>query len=161
MGYTNRHARYFLRLIAPHAVLYTEMITADALVCGDYQRLLEFDACVPDAEEELAKVAQVSLEKGYERFNWRKKDSKTYFSSYLLAAARRHIKAYEKGEVFNVEYKRDGSECETKTLHLACAAYNLLMICQLIEDGREDLDDRFQLFEYFNEVFRGGGKEVL
>jgi hypothetical protein len=98
-----------------------------------------------DYYEELAKVAQVSIEKGYERFNWRKKDSKTKFSSYLLAAALRHMRKVELGEDLNREYKKDGTPCETVASHRAHAAYNLLMICQLIEDGRTDLDDRFKL----------------
>lgn len=43
MGWTDRHDRYFLRLIAPHVLLYTEMITANALIHGDYKRFLRFD----------------------------------------------------------------------------------------------------------------------
>lgn len=43
MDWTDRHDRYFLRLIAPHALLYTEMITANALIYGDRQRFLAFD----------------------------------------------------------------------------------------------------------------------
>jgi tRNA-dihydrouridine synthase A len=43
MAYTDRHLRYLLRLLAPHARLYTEMVTARALLHGDSQRLLRFD----------------------------------------------------------------------------------------------------------------------
>ena len=42
MDYTDRHCRYFLRLLSPGALLYTEMITAAAIVRGDAARLLEF-----------------------------------------------------------------------------------------------------------------------
>jgi tRNA-dihydrouridine synthase A len=42
MHYTDRHERYFLRLISPHAVLYTEMITTGALIHGDAKRFLQF-----------------------------------------------------------------------------------------------------------------------
>ena len=42
MDYTDRHCRYFLRLLSPSALLYTEMITAAAIVRGDAARLLEF-----------------------------------------------------------------------------------------------------------------------
>ena len=42
MGYTDRHARYFLRLIAPTIQLYTEMVTTQALIRGDAKRLLAF-----------------------------------------------------------------------------------------------------------------------
>ena len=44
MDYTDRHCRYFLRLLSPSALLYTEMITAAALVRGNADRLLAFDA---------------------------------------------------------------------------------------------------------------------
>ena len=43
MDCTDRHDRYFLRLIAPHLLLYTEMITANALVHGERERFLAFD----------------------------------------------------------------------------------------------------------------------
>src|SRR3954469_14502363 len=43
MDYTDRHCRYLLRLLSPHALLYTEMVTAQALVHGDVERLLGFD----------------------------------------------------------------------------------------------------------------------
>jgi tRNA-dihydrouridine synthase A len=42
MDRTDRHLRYLLRLLAPHARLYTEMITARALVRGDADKLLRF-----------------------------------------------------------------------------------------------------------------------
>ncbi|MEO0575790.1 MAG: tRNA dihydrouridine(20/20a) synthase DusA [Pseudomonadota bacterium] len=44
MDWTDRHCRYFHRLLAPSAVLYTEMVTAAALAHGDTARLLQFDA---------------------------------------------------------------------------------------------------------------------
>jgi tRNA-dihydrouridine synthase A len=44
MGYTDRHARYFLRLISRHVLLYTEMVTTGAVLHGDRSRLLRFDA---------------------------------------------------------------------------------------------------------------------
>jgi len=44
MDWTDRHCRYFHRLIAPSAHLYTEMVTAAAICHGDSDRLLAFDA---------------------------------------------------------------------------------------------------------------------
>lgn len=41
---TDRHCRFLLRLISRHAVLYTEMITAQALIHGDPDRLLAFSS---------------------------------------------------------------------------------------------------------------------
>ncbi len=44
MDWTDRHCRFLLRLLSPHARLYTEMVTAAALIHGDADKLLEFDA---------------------------------------------------------------------------------------------------------------------
>ncbi len=43
MDCTDRHDRYLLRLITRHALLYTEMLTANALAYGEPARLLAFD----------------------------------------------------------------------------------------------------------------------
>jgi tRNA-dihydrouridine synthase A len=43
MDCTDRHCRYFHRLIAPRIGLYTEMVTARAIVYGDPERLLCFN----------------------------------------------------------------------------------------------------------------------
>ena len=43
MDWTDRHCRYFMRLLSPSVGLYTEMITAAALVHGAAEKLLRFD----------------------------------------------------------------------------------------------------------------------
>ncbi|MDT8396989.1 MAG: tRNA dihydrouridine(20/20a) synthase DusA [Pseudomonadales bacterium] len=43
MDWTDRHCRYFLRLISRHALLYTEMVTTGALLHGNRSRFLRFD----------------------------------------------------------------------------------------------------------------------
>ena len=43
MAWTDRHARYFLRLISQRALLYTEMVPVNALIYGDPERFLKFD----------------------------------------------------------------------------------------------------------------------
>ena len=40
MDWTDRHCRAFHRLLAPGAMLYTEMVTADAIIHGQRERLL-------------------------------------------------------------------------------------------------------------------------
>jgi tRNA-dihydrouridine synthase A len=42
MDWTDRHCRYFMRLLSPSALLYTEMVTAAAVVHGDAERFLRF-----------------------------------------------------------------------------------------------------------------------
>ncbi|WP_082367998.1 tRNA dihydrouridine(20/20a) synthase DusA [Piscinibacter sakaiensis] len=44
MDWTDRHCRYFHRLITRHARLYTEMVTTGALLHGDVARHLDFHA---------------------------------------------------------------------------------------------------------------------
>ena len=77
MDRTDRHLRYLLRLLAPHARLYTEMITARALLRGDAERLLRFDATEHpvglqlgggDAGE-LAAAARLGEAAGYDEIN--------------------------------------------------------------------------------------------
>jgi tRNA-dihydrouridine synthase A len=77
MDYTDRHCRYFLRLLSPSALLYTEMITASAILRGDAHRLLDFDAAEhPVALQlggsdprELAAAARIGAEFGYDEIN--------------------------------------------------------------------------------------------
>ena len=77
MDWTDRHCRFLHRLYSPHALLYTEMIVAAALVRGDAQRLLEHDSlehpvalqlggCNPT---ELAQAAQIGTAAGYAEIN--------------------------------------------------------------------------------------------
>lgn len=42
MDWTDRHCRYFFRLLSPHAIVYTEMVTVGAIIHGDHQRFLHF-----------------------------------------------------------------------------------------------------------------------
>lgn len=43
MDWTDRHCRYFMRLLNPRALLYTEMVTAAAIIHGDGNRFLRFN----------------------------------------------------------------------------------------------------------------------
>ncbi len=42
MDRTDRHCRYFLRLISKHILLYTEMVTTGAILHGDREYLLQY-----------------------------------------------------------------------------------------------------------------------
>ena len=44
MDWTDRHCRMFHRILSRRALLYTEMVTAQAVVHGDRSRLLGYDA---------------------------------------------------------------------------------------------------------------------
>lgn len=77
MDCTDRHARYFLRLISRHALLYTEMVTTGAIIHGDRDYLLGFDAFEhPVALQlggsdlnDLSVCAQIGQEWGYDEIN--------------------------------------------------------------------------------------------
>jgi len=43
LDWTDKHFRYFMRLITHHAVLYTEMVAVPALVLGDRDKLLQYN----------------------------------------------------------------------------------------------------------------------
>lgn len=77
MDYTDRHCRYLLRLVSPGALLYTEMVTAQALAHGDVDRLLGFDPSEHPVALQLggsdpqllARAAQLGAERGYDEIN--------------------------------------------------------------------------------------------
>jgi len=77
MDWTDRHCRFFLRLCAPHARLYTEMISTGALLHGDVERHLAFDpsehpvaAQLGGSEpDELAVCARMVERRGYDEVN--------------------------------------------------------------------------------------------
>ena len=77
MDWTDRHCRYYLRSFSPHALLYTEMITAAAILRGNRKRLLAFD---PEEHPvalqlggsdpgELAEAARAGEDEGYDEIN--------------------------------------------------------------------------------------------
>lgn len=77
MDWTDRHCRYFHRLLSRRARLYTEMITAPALVHGDVDRHLAFDAAEQPVAlqlggsdpRELAHAARLGERYGYDEIN--------------------------------------------------------------------------------------------
>lgn len=77
MDWTDRHDRFFLRLISRRTVLYTEMITTGALLYGDAARHLAFDRSEHPVAvqlggsdpEALARSAKLAEEAGYDEVN--------------------------------------------------------------------------------------------
>ena len=43
MDWSDRHCRYFWRLLSKEALLYTEMVTTGALIHGDRERFLRYN----------------------------------------------------------------------------------------------------------------------
>ena len=77
VDHTDRHCRRLLRLVAPKATLYTEMIVAQAIVYGDENRLLTFSAeehpvvaqLAGDDPVMLADASQTVTDFGYDAVN--------------------------------------------------------------------------------------------
>lgn len=77
MDWTDRHCRYLHRLMSRHSLLYTEMVTAPAVIHGDRDRLLGFhQAEQPVALQlggsdpaQLAKAARIVEGYGYAEIN--------------------------------------------------------------------------------------------
>ncbi|MBO6853308.1 MAG: tRNA dihydrouridine(20/20a) synthase DusA [Marivivens sp.] len=77
MDWTDRHCRYFHRLMSAETLLYTEMVTAPAIVRGDHARLLAHDArehplalqLGGSEPEELAQAVKIAAEFGYDEYN--------------------------------------------------------------------------------------------
>jgi tRNA-dihydrouridine synthase A len=77
MEWTDRHCRFFHRLLTRRALLYTEMLTTGALLHGDRKRLLAFDAAEHPVAiqlggsdpQALAECARIAEDFGYDEVN--------------------------------------------------------------------------------------------
>ena len=77
LDWTDRHERYFLRLISKHALLYTEMLTTGALLHGQRDRFLHFNTAEHplalqlggSEPDELAACAKIGADFGYDEIN--------------------------------------------------------------------------------------------
>ncbi|USG62929.1 tRNA dihydrouridine(20/20a) synthase DusA [Sneathiella marina] len=77
MDWTDRHDRYFLRLITSRALLYTEMVTTGAILFGDADRHLRFDPAEQpvalqlggSSPDDLAKCCEIADTYGYQEIN--------------------------------------------------------------------------------------------
>lgn len=77
MDYTDRHFRYFMRQITKKTLLYTEMITTQAIIHGDRHKLLDFSPeekpvvlqLGGDNPQELAECAKIGQDWGYNEIN--------------------------------------------------------------------------------------------
>jgi len=77
MEWTDRHCRYFHRILTRKARLYTEMVTANAVIHGDRARLLAFDPAEHPVALQLggsepgalAQAARIGAALGYDEIN--------------------------------------------------------------------------------------------
>ena len=77
MDWTDRHCRYFYRLMSKHTQLYTEMITTKAILHGDQARLLDYHQdehpltlqLGGSNTDEMARCAKIAQDWGYDEVN--------------------------------------------------------------------------------------------
>lgn len=77
MGWTDRHARYFLRLITRHSLLYTEMVTTGAILHGKRDDLLRYHPAEHplaiqlggSVPAELAECSRIVEQLGFDEIN--------------------------------------------------------------------------------------------
>jgi tRNA-dihydrouridine synthase A len=77
MDWTDRHCRFFLRLITVRALLYTEMVPTGAILFGDRERFLRFDPAEHPVAlqlggadpDQLARCAEQGAARGYDEIN--------------------------------------------------------------------------------------------
>ncbi|HXV31371.1 MAG TPA: tRNA dihydrouridine(20/20a) synthase DusA [Sinorhizobium sp.] len=77
IDWTDRHYRFFARQLTRHALLFTEMIVADAILRGDRERLLGYDAAEHPVALQLggndpvkmAEAARIAEGFGYDEIN--------------------------------------------------------------------------------------------
>ncbi|HRK63460.1 MAG TPA: tRNA-dihydrouridine synthase, partial [Terricaulis sp.] len=77
MDWTDRHCRAFHRVLTRHALLYTEMLTADAVIHGDRARLLGFSEVEHPVALQLGgsdpakmgEAARIGADFGYDEIN--------------------------------------------------------------------------------------------
>ena len=97
MDCTDRHERYFLRLISKNVLLYTEMIVSEAIVRGDKKKLLSFNINEKpvalqlggSSPKLLATCSKIGEEFGYDEINLNlgcpsKKVQKNKFGACLI-----------------------------------------------------------------------------
>ncbi|MGB6976935.1 MAG: tRNA dihydrouridine(20/20a) synthase DusA [Gammaproteobacteria bacterium] len=77
MDYTDRHCRYFLRLLSRKIRLYTEMVTTQAILRGNRQKILGYDAAEHplalqlggSEPDQLQQCAKIAADYGYDEIN--------------------------------------------------------------------------------------------
>jgi len=77
LDWTDRHCRYFHRLLSPNILLYTEMVTTGALIHGDRERFLRFNKeehpvdlqLAGSDPSDLAECAKMAKDHGYDEIN--------------------------------------------------------------------------------------------
>ena len=151
MDCTDRHDRYFLRLISKNVLLYTEMVATGAALKGDRQKVLGFDNFEKPLalqvggsnKKDLAEVAKIAEDMGYDEININlgcpsKKVQKNKFGACLIK---------EPDLV---------AECIAAMVH-ACK----IPVTAKTRIGFDDLEDFDYLNAFVNKISNAGCKTII
>ncbi|MFW6230582.1 MAG: tRNA dihydrouridine(20/20a) synthase DusA [Nanoarchaeota archaeon] len=92
---TDRHFRHMMRLFSKDILLYTEMITAPAIIHGDYKKLLSFGPCekplvlqiAGSDPEEMAQAVEIAEQYDYDEINLNAGCPSDKVSEYKMGAS--------------------------------------------------------------------------
>ena len=151
MDCTDRHERYFLRLISKNVLLYTEMIVSEAIDRGDKEKLLSFNLDEKpvalqlggSSPKLLAKASKIGEEFGYDEINLNlgcpsKKVQKNKFGACLIKEPKLVAECL--------------SEMQTKTK---------LPVTVKTRIGYDDVDDYESLFKFIHHLKSTGVKTFI
>ncbi len=151
MDCTDRHERYFLRLISKNVLLYTEMIVSEAIDRGDKKKLLSFNLKEKpvalqlggSSPKLLASAAKIGEEFGYDEINLNlgcpsKKVQKNKFGACLIKEPKLVAECL--------------SEMQTKTK---------LPVTVKTRIGYDDVDDYESLFKFIHHLKSTGVKTFI
>jgi tRNA-dihydrouridine synthase A len=151
MDCTDRHDRYFLRLISKNVLLYTEMVATGAALKGDRQKVLGFNNFEKPLalqvggsnKKDLAEVAKIAEDMGYDEININlgcpsKKVQKNKFGACLIK---------EPDLV---------AECIAAMVH-ACK----IPVTAKTRIGFDDLEDFDYLNAFVNKISNAGCKTII
>ena len=151
MDCTDRHERYFLRLISKNVLLYTEMIVSEAIDRGDKKKLLSFNLKEKpvalqlggSSPKLLASAAKIGEEFGYDEINLNlgcpsKKVQKNKFGACLIKEPKLVAECL--------------SEMQIKTK---------LPVTVKTRIGYDDVDDYESLFNFINHLKSTGVKTFV
>ena len=151
MDCTDRHDRYFLRLISKNVLLYTEMVATGAALKGDRQKVLGFNNFEKHLalqvggsnKKDLAEVAKIAEDMGYDEININlgcpsKKVQKNKFGACLIK---------EPDLV---------AECINSMVH-ACT----IPVTAKTRIGFDDVEDFDYLNSFINKIDKAGCKTII
>ena len=150
MDCTDRHARFFLRLISKNVMLYTDMIVAEAIKRGDKKKLLSFNLREKplglqiggSSPKILAEAAKIGEDFGYDEINLN------------LGCPSKKVQKNKFGACLMKEPKLVG-ECINKMVN-AC---KIPISCKT-RIGYNEIED-YDLFKSFIEIIKKSGSNIF